>query len=118
MKLVQAKTVEGAIYGLGFIHAKDRLWQMDFYRHMAQGRLSEVLGPDTVVIDRYIRLIGLPRAIDEHMKHAKQDDLDVMINYAAGVNKIVENMVVYPPEFQLLWKSFEPWEPKDSVSIE
>ena len=72
---------------------------MDFYRHLAQGRLSEVLGPSTVEVDRYVRLIGLPRAIDEHMKNVRQDDLDVMINYAAGVNKVRENIIVYPAEF-------------------
>ena len=99
IKLVEAQTLEGAIFGLGFIHAKDRLWQLDFYRRLAQGRLSEVFGPETVAVDKYVRLIGLPRAIEEHMKHIKQADIDLTSNYAAGINKVVDNIVVYPPEF-------------------
>ena len=42
LKLVEAKTFEGAIYGLGFAQAKDRLWQMHFLRRLAFGRVSEV----------------------------------------------------------------------------
>jgi len=41
-KVVSAKTFHGAMYGLGFIHARDRLWQLNFLRMLGQGRLSEV----------------------------------------------------------------------------
>ena len=41
-KVVEAKTYNGAIYGLGFVHARDRLWQLNFLRHLSQGRISEV----------------------------------------------------------------------------
>ena len=77
-----------------------------------------MLGPDTVIIDRFIRLIGLTRATDEYMKNIKQEDSDMLENYAAGINKVVENIKVYPPEFQFTWNSFAPWTPQDSVSIE
>ena len=52
----------GSIYGLGFVHAKDRLWQLDFYRYIVNGRLAEVLGSAAVPVDTYVRNIGLPRA--------------------------------------------------------
>lgn len=42
IKYVNAETFEGAMYGLGVAHARDRLWQMYFFRYLAQGRLSEV----------------------------------------------------------------------------
>ena len=38
-------------------------------------------------------------------------------NYAAGVNKVVENIVAYPPEFQITWSSFEPWTARDSINL-
>ena len=41
-KVVNAKTFHGAMYGLGFVHARDRLWQLNFLRMLGQGRLSEV----------------------------------------------------------------------------
>ena len=51
------------------------------------------------------------------MKHIKPEDMTVLENYSAGINKVLENMVVYPPEFQITWSTFEPWEAKDSVSL-
>lgn len=46
----------GAVFGLGFSHAMDRLWQLEFTRRLAQGRLSEIIGSETLPIDKYIRL--------------------------------------------------------------
>ena len=116
VKMVQAKTFEGAVFGLGFLHGRDRLWQLQFYRHLAQGRMSEIFGAETVIIDKFIRTIGLTRGLEAYMETISQEDLDTFSNYAAGINKVVENIVVYPPEFQILWSSFEPWEPRDSAS--
>ena len=62
--------------------------------------------------------MGLPRAIEEHTKNLRQDDLDALKNYAAGVNKVRDNIVAYPREFMILWTNFEEWTPKDSVSVE
>ena len=68
-----------------------------------------MLGSEPVAVDRLIRLIGLPRAAEEHMKHIKPEERVVLENYSAGINKVVENIVVYPTEFQITWNSFEPW---------
>ena len=46
-------------FGLGYVHAQDRLWQMSMMRRTAQGRLSEIFGPDTVHIDTYMRHLDL-----------------------------------------------------------
>lgn len=62
LKFVEAETMMGAVFGLGFIHAKDRLWQMHFYKFLCQGRLSEIIGSGGVEIDKYVRTIGFPRA--------------------------------------------------------
>ncbi len=43
IKYVNAETFDGAMYGIGVAHARDRLWQMYFFRYLAQGRLSEVI---------------------------------------------------------------------------
>jgi len=48
IKIVEAETHLGAMYGLGFIHGMDRLWQLDFMRRLSQGRLSEVFGIETL----------------------------------------------------------------------
>ena len=59
LKLAEAETMNGAMYGLGFIHGKDRLWMLFFYRALTYGRLSETFGTETITIDKYIRTMGL-----------------------------------------------------------
>lgn len=90
MKIVEATTQLGAVYGLGFIHGMDRLWQLEFMRKLASGRLSEIFGSETVPIDKYIRLIGVPRMVENYLEKIDDNNLLVLTNYAAGVNKVVE----------------------------
>ena len=116
IKLVQAKTYEGAIFGLGFVHAKDRLFQLHITRMLAQGRLSEVIGSSGVHLDRYIRQLGITRAAESRLKSLEPDEESVLANYAGGINKVVQNIKTYPLEFHVLFSSFEPWTVKDSVA--
>src|SRR5260370_29373091 len=51
-----------ALYGLGYVHAQDRLWQMEFQRRIGHGRLSEIFGEATVPQDRFLRTVGFGRA--------------------------------------------------------
>jgi penicillin G amidase len=51
-----------AFFGLGYVHAQDRLWQMEFQRRIGHGRLSEVFGAATIPQDRFLRTVGFGRA--------------------------------------------------------
>src|SRR5207245_3288520 len=51
-----------ALFGLGYVHAQDRLWQMELQRRIGHGRLSEVLGPAALAQDRFLRTVGFGRA--------------------------------------------------------
>src|SRR5262249_25882373 len=51
-----------ALFGLGYVHAQDRLWQMEFQRRIGNGRLSEIFGDATVPQDRFLRTVGFGRA--------------------------------------------------------
>src|SRR5205823_801824 len=51
-----------AMFGLGYAHAQDRLWQMEFQRRIGFGRLSEIFGSATVPQDRFLRTVGFGRA--------------------------------------------------------
>lgn len=95
----------------------DRLWQIEFWRKMAQGRLSEIFGPETLQIDKYVRTMGIPRMTDDMMDKISPDDLLLLTNYASGVNKLVEQLHVYPLEFYLFWSSFEEFTPRDTMAI-
>ena len=117
MRLVEAETADGAAYGLGFTHATDRLWQLKFTRLLAQGRMSELLGPEGFEIDRLMRSVGTQRTTQVMLEHLPEEELVFLENYSAGINKVVNNVVVYPPEFQLFATDFEEWTPFDSCSI-
>jgi len=52
-----AATRLDGLYGLGYAHAQDRLWQMEFQRRIGFGRLSEVLGAATLPQDRFLRTV-------------------------------------------------------------
>ena len=51
-----------AFFGLGYVHAQDRLWQMEFQRRIGHGRLSEIFGEPTIPQDRFLRTVGFGRA--------------------------------------------------------
>src|SRR5499427_2602761 len=51
-----------AYFGLGYAHAQDRLWQMEFQRRVGMGRLSEIFGPASLNTDRFLRTLGTGRA--------------------------------------------------------
>jgi len=118
IQLVQAKTFDGAMYGLGFVHAKHRLFQLHLIRLVAQGRLSELIGSQGVGLDRYVRQVGVLRALEARLETLPAEDNAVLLNYAAGINKVAENLQVYPWEFHILFTSFEPWTVKDSVACQ
>lgn len=101
-------------FALGFVHAQDRLWQMDIQVRAASGRLSEVLGPDLVSTDQFFRTIGLDRiAANATAARERAGDFDgaVVTAYVAGVNAYIASLDPpdYPIEFKLLGYAPEPW---------
>lgn len=95
-------------FGLGYVHAQDRLWQMEFQRRIGHGRLSEIFGAATVPQDRFLRTVGFGRAA--HSAWATlPEEIRAQVNaYLAGVNAFISSHHgrLLPPEFSLL--RFEP----------
>jgi penicillin amidase len=87
IKLVEAETFLGAIFGLGFVHAKDRLWQLNFYRYLGMGRLSELIGAEGLPVDKYIRTIGIPRSARRMIEKMDPEERNFLQNFCNGVNK-------------------------------
>ena len=110
-----ATTKRDALYGLGYVHAQDRLWQMEFQRRIGFGRLSEVLGAVTVPQDRFLRTVGFGRAARtawERMPDWARAQVDA---YVAGVNAFINTHhgSELPPEFTLLRYEPEPFSGPD-----
>ncbi|HEX4759285.1 MAG TPA: penicillin acylase family protein [Thermoleophilaceae bacterium] len=114
---IEARSTHDFCFAHGFAHAQDRLWQLEFYRRVGAGRVSEFAGPEGVQIDRLMRTLGLRRFADREVELLPQHDLDVLSAYAAGVNAAIESAPALPLEHQLLRVEPEPWEVQDSLVI-
>lgn len=70
----------------GFIHAQDRFWQMDFWRHVGSGTLSEMFGESQVDTDKFLRTLGWARVAKQELAQASPAEVAVLQAYADGVN--------------------------------
>jgi len=111
-----AQRDEDAIFGLGFAHAQDRLWQMEMNRRIAAGRVAEILGPGALEADRFLRTLGVRRAAEANLRGFDAETRRLLDAYAAGVNAFLAGNPVLPPEFWLTGARPEPWTPADSVA--
>ena len=124
---VFASSEKMAMYTQGFLHAQERLWQMERMRRMTQGTLSEIMGNMTLGIDKFFRTVGLHRLAIEALGNMDSESLGILEAYADGVNDYVNNLgfrksqstgYLMPPEFIVLGvKEFRPWTPTDSLCI-
>jgi penicillin amidase len=112
---ISAATLDDAIYALGFVHAQDRLWQMEVSRRTAAGRLAEVFGENALETDRFLRTLGVRRAAQAGFQRLDKDTRALLETYAAGVNAFMNSRPVLPIEFWLTGAKLEPWTPADSL---
>lgn len=113
-----AQTDEDVAFALGYVHAQDRLFQMDLIRRAVQGRLSEVVGEAALGVDRRARNLGFARAAREAAASFDPEIRALAQAYADGVNaRINQRGFVAPPEYQLLMFSPEPWSVEDTAGV-
>ena len=112
---IHATSPTDAAAALGFVHARDRMFQMDLMRRAASGRLSEIAGPTTLVYDRTMRTLGLRLRAVEAYPTLPPETRAMLEAYARGVNAWIELRGRFSaPEFLVLGAP-EPWEPVDSL---
>lgn len=113
---IRAASIDDAYRALGFVHARDRLFQMDFMRRLAAGRLSEVIGPQTLRIDKTMRTLGIYRLAEETFRLLPPALRRHLQAYADGVNAYLSTRDgALPPEFIALGYTPEKWRPADSL---
>ncbi|TAG69314.1 MAG: penicillin acylase family protein, partial [Runella slithyformis] len=113
---------EDLYFAQGYVLAKDRLWQMDFYSRVAAGRLSEALGPLALEFDQYNRRLQLPEGAEKVLEVCLKDPISKMIteSYAAGVNAYISQLTYkdLAIEYKLLGYQPEPWTPLKTALVE
>ena len=109
-------------FGLGYVHAQDRLWQMMMMRRTVQGRLSEMFGPRTLKTDELMRRLDLYTLARGSLQYQDEDTKAALSAYASGVNAYLarvnsEALGRGAPEFFLFSNEISPWQPVDSLAI-
>ena len=114
---IRSASAEGAMFGLGYAHAQDRLWQLETHRRIGSGRLAEAFGPPALETDRFLRALGVRRAATAQWAKASPDVRAAILAYTAGVNAVVQGgRQNRPAEFLILGLQPEPWTPVDSIA--
>src|SRR6266404_8491635 len=115
---IEAATLEDLFFAQGYVTAQDRLWQMDMMRRAAAGELSEVIGEDTVKMDREQRILGLRIAAEAAEKNISARDRAYFEAYARGVNAFLDShRDRLSLEFRLLKYAPRPWRVTDSLLV-
>jgi penicillin amidase len=114
---IRAQGEAGAQFGLGYAHAQDRLWQLEWQRRLAAGRTAELLGPKGLPADTLFRTVGLQRAAEAAWAALSPDEQQPIAAYAAGVNTFLAAQPALPPEFAIFRITPEPYTPVDVLAF-
>lgn len=84
--VIEASTTHDLFMAQGYVHAQDRFWQMDFWRHIGSGRLAEMFGESQIETDAFLRTMGFEHIAAEEYAEAPDDVRAILDAYAEGVN--------------------------------
>lgn len=115
---IYAANLSDVLRAQGYLHAQDRLWQMEQNRRIAQGRLAEVFGPLALDVDRFSRIVGFYRAAALEADQLDEVARGAVDAYVQGINAY---MAAHPgrlgAEFNLLRVTPEPWTVDDVIGV-
>ena len=112
---IQAQTDDlAAFYALGFVHAQDRLWQMELQRYTAQGRLGEIFGKRMLKKDQYLRSWKFYAAAKQDWQHYDKFSQAIVTSYTQGINAAIKVYGLSLP-FYLLGHRAELWTEVDAL---
>ncbi len=115
---ISAETELDALRIQGFVHASERLWQMELFQRVARGRLAELFGPAVLEADRLMRTLDVWSAAGRELEGVTAADRALLEAYAEGVNaRIASWRGAWPPEFVILGIEPQPWSPQAALSI-
>ncbi len=115
---IYAENQEDAYKTLGYVHAQERLWQMELLRRIAPGRLSEILGKDLLPTDKFFATLGIEESTEKAIKKIDKNSntYKLAMAYINGVNQYIDEGAT-PIEFTLVGVEKEPYELKDMYNI-
>lgn len=113
---IRAQSDHDAWLALGWVHAQERAWQLEFNRRLLRGELAEILGESALDTDKLMRTLGLAQAAKRQWQTLPEDARAALQAYSEGINSFhAGNRRPLGPEFQLLGLRPGRWLPEDSV---
>lgn len=115
---INAQNQKDAYLALGYVHAQDRLWQMELVRRIAAGRLSEILGKELLSVDQFFSGLGIEEAANKTIASLDKSSQAYILTqaYLDGVNQFIKNGKT-PLEFILLGLEKEKYTIKDIYNV-
>jgi penicillin amidase len=120
---IYAKTSHDLFFAQGYVHAQDRFWQMDFWRHIGSARLSEMFGESQLDTDIFLRTLGWARIAQQELDGLSPDELALLQAYADGVNAYLADhkgsaLSLEYAVLKLLTPGYspEPWQPLNTLT--
>ena len=115
---IYAQNLHDVIFAQGFVHAQDRLWQMELNRRVSRGQLSEFLGEDALSTDVASRIMGFERTAKKDITIASKDEINIVQHYCDGINAFINQAQKYPTvEFKLTKLEPNNWEVLDVIAF-
>jgi penicillin amidase len=111
-----AESDKDAYFAQGYLHASERMWQMDIQRRLTQGRTSEVFGRNSVNTDIWMRTLGINEAAKKSWRGLSEDAKGALTAYTKGVNAWLKSSQALPLEYLYLGIEPEPWKENDSIA--
>jgi penicillin amidase len=112
---IAAKSLADATTALGYVHARDRMFQLDLTRHLVSGRLAELVGPPGLPSDRFMRRLGARRAAEADLASLDAGTRALLDAYARGVNAWIRQRGRFASLEHLALGPPEPWQPVDCL---
>ncbi len=118
---IKAQTPQDAWFAIGYVHAQERGWQLEFNRRVMHGELSEAFGPATLDTDKLLRTLGIMQAAERQWQGLPAEGKSAMQAYSDGINAFyAQSSQALSPEFHILGvkpggSSGKPWTPQDSI---
>ena len=103
-------------FAIGFVHAQDRLFQMDCQRRAASGRLAEIFGTRALGRDIWQKYLQAEAGIEKSFRALKPEAKALLEHYCQGVNYFLASQSL-PPEFHILKYVPEPWQLRDVLAV-
>jgi len=121
---IYASTTHDLFFSQGYVHAQERFWQMDFWRHVGSGRLSEMLGKDALDNDKFLRTMGWRQIAEQEYAELDSTSRAILDAYVEGVNAYIADRepVELSLEYLILTGvlnpdyTIEPWTPIHSLT--